>query len=284
MTYQQCEAHIQKNPYAEMDEFIMFKGNLYQWSGGGQFGKAYFSVDPQMIQGKQQRVLLKIMPYYEDNPYDHAHFDNEILVQKRAAYYNLGPAIYEYDKEQLIHSPESLLRFPPNSPYCQFHKYNYVLMEYYDVSPEGGWKQILAYQLRSHYHFICELIAKLISLAKISIPRDAASHFFYHPQYGYRMIDYGDSKPIETIDQDEHIKEIEANEIYGCSNLTKKVRDLIRPSHGPVTRSMTKKAAKAKNRNAGKPYARGGRKRHHKSKTRRIKRHIKYKNVLRRQY
>lgn len=57
MAYQWCEAHIQKNPYAEMDEFIMFKGNLYQWSGGGQFGKAYFSVDPQMIQGKNKEFF-----------------------------------------------------------------------------------------------------------------------------------------------------------------------------------------------------------------------------------
>lgn len=222
-SYQHCTEIGKKNPYAEFDEYVMFNGNIYKWSGGGQFGRAYHSIQPIYMNGKHNHLLLKIMPYYNDDPYDQEHFDNELLVQSRAAKHGLGPTIYESGKEIPIHSPESPLQFPINSPYCQYHKFNYLLMDYYDVSPEGGWEQLKAYQLANNKHspYICNLIIRLIKIAHISIPTDAASHFFYHPIHGYRMIDYGGSYPIETIDKDKHLADLQNNNIYGCYKLIK---------------------------------------------------------------
>lgn len=269
MTYQPCKEITKKDANAELDEFIIFKGNLYTWSGGGQFGRAYHSVEPILIQGKYQKTLLKIMPYYDDDPYDKEHFDNEIIVQTRAAQYGLGPVIYESEKEITLHSSESSLLFPPNSPYCQYHKFNYILMEYYDISHTGGWKQLRAFELTRHSSHICKLIMQLIIYAKISIPADAASHFFYHPYHGYRMIDFGGSKPIETIDRNEHIDDLESNPLYGCANLKQMIKTAEAPSYGKSTSARITRSQQRK-----KPYSRGG-KRNRNHRTLRMKRRVK---------
>lgn len=253
-TYQTCQNTPAYDPSAEFDEFIQFKGNLYTWSGAGQYGRAYSSVEPIAIQGtnQPQRILIKLMPYLLDS--NHAErqlqFDKEVELQTRAAQHQCGPTVYETGKEILLHSPDSPFQFQPNSPYCHYTHANYMLMEYYDKN--DGWTSLGAYQILGNPNMCNFILNRLYKMARVVVSRDAAGHFFYHPQKGYRMIDYGQAEPAEDVSMD-----IFLNHIKESLNIVCEIKE-NKPSYGKANppRKMNRS-----NRTRRKPYTRKGGKR-----------------------
>lgn len=217
--YQVCQSHPPHDPNAEFDEFIQFKGNLYTWSGAGQYGRAYSSVEPLEIQGaanQRQKVLIKLMPYLSDpnNAERQAQFDKEVELQMRAAQHQCGPVLYETGTGILLHSPDSPFQFQPNSPYCHYTHANYMLMEYYDRNE--GWTSLPAYRIIGNTSLCDFIVNRLYTLARVVVSRDAAGHFFFHPQKGYRMIDYGQAELAENVPMRDFLEQIKESLTLDC--------------------------------------------------------------------
>lgn len=251
-TYQTCQHTPPYNRYAELDELIQFKGNLYTWSGAGQFGRAYSSVEPLAIQGtnQPQKVLIKLIPYLPDssNNEREIRFDKEVELQTRAAQYQCGPVVYETGKGILLHTPESPFQFQPNSPYCHYTHADYMLMEYYDK--EEGWTSLPSYQIMGNNNMCDFVVNQLYTKARVVVSRDAAGHFFYHPQKGYRMIDYGQAEAAEDVPMENFLEFIKEFLDMTCN--TKKSSYGKAPRQGTIKRNQRK---------ARTPYSRKGGKR-----------------------
>lgn len=217
-TYQVCQSNPPHDPYAELDEFIQFKGNLYTWSGAGQYGRAYSSVEALEIQGTNERkkLLIKLIPYLPDpnNTERQVQFDKEVELQTRAAQHQCGPIMYETGKEILLHSPDSPFQFQPNSPYCHYTHANYMLMEYYDK--EDGWRSLPSYEMIGNKSMCDFIVNRLYHIARVVASRDAGGHFFYHPQKGHRMIDYGQAEPAEDVPMERFLEQIKETLNISC--------------------------------------------------------------------
>jgi hypothetical protein len=252
-SFRRCVTVTSKNPYGENDEEIMFKGDKYVWCGSGVSGRTYISLYPLMINGKNEKRLIKIIPYYEDEPYDKLRFENEIQLQTMAANKGLGPKIYEYGMDINLHSQDCPFQFQAhNSSYCQFSKMNYILMEYYDK--DNKWKQLKYFEIKSHENGVCLLMNQLVNEVGIINTIDPAAHIFYHPVHGYRMIDYDAAERIENKDKDKRMEELSEMLNISCK---------IKSSYGPARTSNIRRSERLKRT---KPY--GGKRTTHKRKVR----------------
>jgi hypothetical protein len=135
----------------------------------------------------------------------------EVEFQNKAAKYNLGPKIYAHG-----FSEESI-------PFTGFYEYDddkdgetkrmpfhfanpfyYITMEYY--SKKNGWKGPVyvsdaKLSTKSNNDLFYDFIYKLIFYAEIANILDPIMHFYYHPEHGLRMIDYGRCIDCKTIIQ-----------------------------------------------------------------------------------
>jgi hypothetical protein len=264
--FRRCDRITAKNKYGENDEYIIFNNEKYVWCGCGVSGRAYVSINPIRIQNKNgeyrdKKCILKIMPFYDDEIYNVNRFDNEVNTQRKAAEHNIGPTIYDFGKNINIHSDDSPFEFKENSHYCQFNKLHYILMEYYDKN--DGWKQLKAFELKNHTNGLCSFVKKMVKYAGIVNLTDPAAHFFYHPVYGYRMIDYDAvvdiklNNSLKNKNDNDILKEIEESLLIKCS-----------VKFGPVTRSRT---TQRYNPLSGRPSYKGGKRKKTYKKIRRTK-------------
>lgn len=253
--YQICQSTPPFNEHAELDEFIQFKGHLYTWAGAGMYGRAYSSVEPLAVQGTNQlqKVLIKFIPYLPDpsNTERQIQFDKEVELQTRAAQHQCGPIVYETGKGILLHAPDSPFEFQPNSPYCHYTHADYILMEYYDKV--DGWTSLPSYQILGN-NFMCDFVVnQLYKTAHVVVSRDAAGHFFYHPQKGYRMIDYGQAEAAEDVPMENFLEFIKESLNMTCETTNKK------PSYRKANRQSRMKRVQRVKRT---PYAKKGESRH----------------------
>ena len=179
----------------------------------------------------------------------------EVELQNKAAKHNLGPKIYKHGFSQ-----ESI-------PFTGFYEYEddndgetkriqfnfpnpfyYIIMEYY--SNKNGWKgpvYVSNEQLDSklsNNELFYEFIYKLIFEADIANILDPIMHFYYHPDHGLRMIDYGQCIYCKTIGEKQHalnemMKSLEIKEKPNSASKSPMTHNSRSRRHRSITRSMT---------------------------------------------
>jgi hypothetical protein len=154
--------------------------------------------------------------------------ENEVHLQLSAAKYKLGPKIYKH--KLFMANSDTILPFTicdkngfPRLEPPQFSFY-YIIMENY--SPLNGWSSEIGgssigslFKLQSRQFKIIpggisnnelgyRFINKLVSKAHVVNIEDPIGHFYYHPDHGLRMIDYGSCIHSTRKDTDKYIKQM----------------------------------------------------------------------------
>ena len=131
--------------------------------------------------------------------------DKEVAFQTAAATHNLGPRIYASG----LYMPGTPIPFSGYTepgeedengetvriPYNFDKPFYYIIMEYY--SRELGWRGPVYVSdnplnpYKSNNALFYDFVKKLVTEAHIANIFDPIMHFYYHPDKGLRMIDYG---------------------------------------------------------------------------------------------
>ena len=126
--------------------------------------------------------------------------EKEVKFQSDAATYDLGPKIYEhglYTGQDSLPFDIHLSTFNSNGDDITYNilytpPFYYIVMEYY--SKENGWRGPI-YQddtsIPDCKNKFIDIICRLAIECNIVNVHDPIMHFYYNPDHGLRMIDYG---------------------------------------------------------------------------------------------
>ena len=162
-------------------------------------------------------ILIKLLFPYGPAEEDIAKLkelsDQEVAFQNAAAKHNLGPRIYASG----LYMPGKPIPFSGYTetneedekgdtiriPFIFDKPFYYIIMEYY--SRETGWNgpvYVSDERLnpnKSNNDLFYEFVKKLVTKAHIANTFDPIMHFYYHPDKGLRMIDYGRCVECYTV-------------------------------------------------------------------------------------
>jgi len=209
--------------------------------------------------------------------------EKEVNFQTIAAIHHLGPSIYEsgiYTGYEKLPFDIHLSTFTENGDDIDYNirytpPFYYIVMENY--STENGWRGPIYEGDASipdcrniFINFICALVIE----CNIYNIHDPIMHFYYHPEHGLRMIDYGRCESIEKIEERfEIIKEmfyiVKLIKSMGNSSLDAIIHQKIHDAG--IIKSSGKVRKERQTYRATKPY--GGKHRSHKRLTRRRSTH-----------